>query len=158
MRVLCVCLGNICRSPTAEGVLRELARRESPQLVTAVDSAGTAGYHVGDPPDPRAVAIARERGYDLSHLRARQVSRRDFMEFDLVLAMDRANLEALQRRSPSDARARLGLFLEFTGATAIDEVPDPYYGDRSDFLRVLELVEEGARALLAHLREQRRQP
>lgn len=158
MRVLCVCLGNICRSPTAEGVLRELARRESPQLVTVVDSAGTAGYHVGDPPDPRTVSIARERGYDLSSLRARQISHRDFVEFDLILAMDKANLDTLQQRAPRDARARLGLFLQFAGAAPADEVPDPYYGDRSDFLRVIELVEQGARALLAHLREQRTRP
>lgn len=158
MRVLCVCLGNICRSPTAEGVLRELARQQSPQLVTAVDSAGTAGYHVGDPPDPRTVAIARERGYELSDLRARQVSQRDFIEFDLILAMDRANLQALQQRVPGDARARLGLFMEFAGTASGDEVPDPYYGDRRDFLHVLELVEQGARALLAHLREQRTRP
>jgi protein-tyrosine phosphatase len=152
MRVLCVCLGNICRSPTAEGVLRELARREDPQIVTAVDSAGTAGYHIGDPPDPRTVAAARERGYDLSTLRARQVSRRDFTEFDLILAMDRANLTALQRLAPPDQRHRLGLFLQFAGTHA--EVPDPYYGGRDDFELVLDLVEQGARALLAHLREQ----
>jgi protein-tyrosine phosphatase len=152
MRVLCVCLGNICRSPTAEVVLREIARREAPQLITAVDSAGTASYHVGDPPDPRTVAAAWQRGYDLSTLRARQVSRRDFTEFDLILAMDRANLTALQRIAPPDRRSRLGLFLQFTGAHA--EVPDPYYGGRDDFELVLDLVEQGARALLAHLREQ----
>lgn len=154
MRVLCVCLGNICRSPTAEGVLRELARREAPQLVTAVDSAGTAGYHVGDPPDPRTVAAARQRGYDLSTLRARQVSRRDFTEYDLILAMDRANLAALQRAAPGAAQGRLGLFLQFAAGREGDEVPDPYYGGHADFERVLDLVEQGARALLAHLREQ----
>jgi protein-tyrosine phosphatase len=152
MRVLCVCLGNICRSPTAEGVLRELARREAPQLLTAVDSAGTAGYHVGDPPDPRTVAAALERGYDLSTLRARQVDRRDFTEFNLILAMDRSNLTALQRVAPPEQRHRLGLFLQFADPHL--EVPDPYYGSRDDFERVLDLVEQGARALLAHLREQ----
>jgi len=155
MRVLCVCLGNICRSPTAEGVLRELARREAPQLVTAVDSAGTAGYHVGDPPDPRTVAAARTRGYDLSTLRARQVHERDFSEFDLILAMDRANLATLRRFAPATAHDRLGLFLQFSQSGADAEVPDPYYGGRDDFERVLDLVEQGARALLAHLREQR---
>lgn len=155
MRILCVCLGNICRSPTAEAVLREIAAREAPQLITAVDSAGTAGYHIGEPPDPRSVAIARERGYDLAALRARQVSSRDFDAFDLVLAMDRANLAALQAMAPAAGRARLALFLQHARA-AVDEVPDPYYGDRSAFERVLDLVEEGSRALLAHLSKQAR--
>jgi protein-tyrosine phosphatase len=156
MRILCVCLGNICRSPTAEGVLRDIAAREAPQLVKTVDSAGTAGYHVGEPPDPRSVAIARERGYDLSQLRARQVSRRDFEQFDLILAMDRANLTALRALEPAAPRARLALFLQYTGSVAGAEVPDPYYGERGDFERVLDLVEEGSRALLAHLNEQAR--
>jgi protein-tyrosine phosphatase len=155
MRILCVCLGNICRSPTAEAVLRDIAAREAPQLITAVDSAGTAGYHIGAPPDPRSVAIARERGYDLAPLRARQVSRRDFGEFDLMLAMDRSNLAALQAIAPAAGRARLALFLHHARAMG-DEVPDPYYGDRSDFERVLDLVEQGSRALLAHLGEQAR--
>jgi protein-tyrosine phosphatase len=154
MRVLCVCLGNICRSPTAEGVLREIARREAPQLITAVDSAGTAGYHVGDPPDPRTVAAARSRGYDLSELRARQVHERDFSGFDLILAMDRSNLATLRRVAPTTAHDRLGLFLQYSHGGAHAEVPDPYYGGRDDFELVLDLVEQGARALLAHLREQ----
>jgi protein-tyrosine phosphatase len=156
MRVLCVCLGNICRSPTAEGVLRDIAAREAPQLITTVDSAGTAGYHVGEPPDPRSVAIARERGYELSALRARQVSRSDFEQFDLMLAMDRANLAALRALAPARSPARLALFLHYTGIGAGDEVPDPYYGERGDFERVLDLVEQGSRALLAHLSEQAR--
>jgi protein-tyrosine phosphatase len=156
MRVLCVCLGNICRSPTAEGVLRDIAAREAPQLITTVDSAGTAGYHVGEPPDPRSVAIARERGYELSALRARQVSRSDFEQFDLMLATDRANLAALRALAPARSPARLALFLHYAGVGAGDEVPDPYYGERGDFERVLDLVEQGSRALLAHLSEQAR--
>ncbi|MCU0899664.1 MAG: low molecular weight phosphotyrosine protein phosphatase, partial [Cypionkella sp.] len=142
--------------PTAEGVLRDIAAREAPQLITTVDSAGTAGYHVGEPPDPRSVAIARERGYELSALRARQVSRSDFEQFDLMLAMDRANLAALRALAPARSPARLALFMHYAGVGAGDEVPDPYYGERGDFERVLDLVEQGGRALLAHLSEQAR--
>lgn len=154
MRVLCVCLGNICRSPMAEAVLRALAARESPGLITMVDSAGTAGYHVGEPPDPRSIAAARRRGYDLSSLRARQVSAADFHRFDLLLAMDRDNLEALERARPRGASARIDLFLAYAADLGIDEVPDPYYGPPDGFDRVLDLVERGARSLLAALREQ----
>ncbi|HYL71856.1 MAG TPA: low molecular weight protein-tyrosine-phosphatase, partial [Candidatus Dormibacteraeota bacterium] len=101
MRVLFVCLGNICRSPTAEAVLRALAAREAPELALEVDSAGTAAYHVGEPPDPRTRQAAARRGYDLSALRARIVEPEDFERFDLILAMDRENLRVLRRRAPS---------------------------------------------------------
>ena len=100
MNVLFVCLGNICRSPTAHGVFRAIVEREAPGLVQSVDSAGTADYHVGDPPDPRTCRVAAQRGYDLSDLRARQVKRADFERFELLLAMDRANLAALQALAP----------------------------------------------------------
>src|ERR1700752_472910 len=112
-RVLFVCLGNICRSPTAEAVLRAVAAREAPELDLEVDSAGTAGYHVGEPPDPRTRQAAARRGYDLGALRARVVEPADFERFDLILAMDRENLGALRRRAPASARERLRLFLEF---------------------------------------------
>jgi len=148
--VLFVCLGNICRSPTAEGVLRAIAAREYPGLMLDVDSAGTADYHVGEPPDRRTVAAARRRGYDLAGLRARQVQPEDFNRFDFVLAMDRANLEALARLRPEDARARLALFLDFAPDSG-SEVPDPYYGSVEDFERVIELCESGARGLLDSL-------
>src|SRR5690349_3485697 len=148
--VLFVCLGNICRSPTAEGVLRAVAAREYPGLMLEVDSAGTADYHVGEPPDRRTVAAARRRGYDLAGLRARQVRPEDFHRFDYVLAMDRANLAALERLRPSDANARLALFLEFA-PESVAEVPDPYYGGDEDFERVLDLCESGARGLLKSL-------
>ena len=156
MRVLFVCLGNICRSPTAEAVLRALAAREAPELVLEVDSAGTAGYHVGQPPDPRTRAAAARRGYDLSTLRARTVEPADFERFDLILAMDRENLTVLRRRAPIEARERLRLFLEFAPGNAPEEVPDPYYGGPNGFEEVLDLVEAATRGLLAHRRESTR--
>lgn len=156
MKVLFVCLGNICRSPTAEGVLRALAAREAPELMIEVDSAGTAGYHVGQPPDPRTRQAAARRGYDLSTLRARIVEPGDFERFDLILAMDHENLEVLRRRAPGHARERLRLFLEFAPDGAPDEVPDPYYGGPNGFEEVLDLVEAATRGLLEHLRRRPR--
>ena len=155
MRILFVCLGNICRSPTAEAVLRALAAREAPELPLEVDSAGTAAYHVGQPPDPRTRAAAARRGYDLSALRARTVEPGDFERFDLILAMDRENLQDLRRRAPSHAHERLRLFLEFA-PDAPEDVPDPYYGGPNGFEEVLDLVEAATRALLAHLRQRPR--
>jgi protein-tyrosine phosphatase len=151
VRILFVCLGNICRSPTAEGVVRALAAREFPALKVDVDSAGTAGYHVGEPPDRRTVAAARRRGYDLGGLRARQVEHADFERFDYVLAMDRANLAELESLSPAGAAARLALFMEFAPGSDFTEVPDPYYGGIEDFERVLDLCEAAARGLLTQL-------
>jgi protein-tyrosine phosphatase len=156
MRILFVCLGNICRSPTAEAVLRALAAREAPELDLEVDSAGTAGYHIGEPPDPRTRQAAARRGYDLGALRARIVEPADFERFDLILAMDRENLSMLRRRAPSSARERLRLFLEFAPEGAVEDVPDPYYGGPNGFEEVLDLVEEAARGLLAHLRQRAR--
>ncbi len=154
MRVLFVCLGNICRSPTAEGVFRELLRREAPSLASRciVDSAGTADYHIGAPPDRRTVAAAKARGYDLSALRARQLDPEDFEQFDLLLAMDRANAAELRARAPSRALERIQLFLEFAPELGLEEVPDPYYGSHADFVRVVDLAEAGARGLLAHVK------
>jgi protein-tyrosine phosphatase len=149
--VLFVCLGNICRSPTAEGVLRAIAAREFPGLALDIDSAGTANYHVGEPPDRRTVSAARRRGFDLAGLRARQVQLDDFSRYNHVLAMDRANLAELERLAPSGATARLALFLEFAPEANELEVPDPYYGGVEDFERVLDLCELGARGLLARL-------
>jgi protein-tyrosine phosphatase len=156
MRILFVCLGNICRSPTAEGVLRALAAREAPELALQVDSAGTAAYHVGEPPDPRARQAAARRGYDLTALRARIVEPRDFERFDLILAMDRDNLQVLRRRAPPAAHERLRLFLEFAPEAGPEDVPDPYYGGPNGFEEVLDLVEAAARGLLAHLRQRSR--
>jgi len=150
-KVLLVCLGNICRSPTAEGVLRAIAAREFPALEIEIDSAGTADYHCGEPPDRRTVAAARRRGYDLAGLRARQVQPADFDRFDFVLAMDRSNLAELESRRPQHATAQVALFLEFAPDTGVVEVPDPYYGGIEDFERVLDLCEAAARGLLARL-------
>src|SRR5688572_23904249 len=150
MKVLFVCLGNICRSPTAEGVLRNIAAREYPALKLEIDSAGTAHYHVGEPPDRRTVAAARRRGYDLAGLRARQIQPDDFHRFDFVLAMDRANLSELESRRLG-ATAEVALFMSFAADSEYDEVPDPYYGGTEDFERVLDLCEAAARGLLARL-------
>jgi protein-tyrosine phosphatase len=149
-RVLFVCLGNICRSPTAEGVLRGIAAREFPKVPLYVDSAGTANYHVGEPPDRRSIAAARRRGYEIASLRARQLAATDFTSFDYVLAMDRANLGQMNAVQPDARSARVGLFLEFARLDC-DEVPDPYYGGVEVFERVLDLCEAGARGLLTQL-------
>ncbi len=154
MRILFVCLGNICRSPTAEVVFRAVASREAPDIVLEIDSAGTAGYHVGDQPDRRTRQAAARRGYDMSALRARVVEPRDFEYFDLILAMDRENLRALERRSPPHTRDRLRLFLDFAPQTGISEVPDPYYGGPNGFEDVLDLIEAASRGLVQHLRDQ----
>jgi protein-tyrosine phosphatase len=153
MRILFVCLGNICRSPSAEAVMRAIAAREAPELTIEVDSAGTAGYHIGAPPDARSQEAARRRGYDMSPLRARVVEPADFERFDLILAMDEHNLATLRQRAPAAYRERVRLFLEFAPEAGMDEVPDPYYGGPTGFEHVLDLVEDAARGLITHLRE-----
>jgi protein-tyrosine phosphatase len=155
MKILFVCLGNICRSPSAEAVFRAIAAREAPELELEVDSAGTAGYHIGDAPDERSQAAARRRGYDMAPLRARVIEAADFERFDLILAMDTNNLEVLRRRAPTGYRERVRLFLEFAPDCGLDEVPDPYYGGPTGFEQVLDLVEEASRGLLSHLRKGR---
>jgi protein-tyrosine phosphatase len=150
-RVLFVCLGNICRSPTAEGVIRAIAASEYPELALSAASAGTANYHVGEPPDRRTVAAARRRGYDLSAQRAREICPDDYERFDYVLAMDRANLAVLERQRPHGAMAAVGLFLDFAPGSGFLEVPDPYYGGAEEFERVLDLCEAGAHGLLRKL-------
>ncbi len=155
--VLFVCMGNICRSPTAEGVFRKLHQKLAPELGISVDSAGTHAYHVGEPPDARAVLTAQLHGIDISAHRGRVISLRDFTEFDYILAMDHANLRRLQAMQPHDSRARMHLLLAFANDTRTDEVPDPYYGGAAGFERILELVERGGIGLLRHLcREQGR--
>lgn len=150
IRVLFVCLGNICRSPTADGILRHQLEQAGLHKRVSVDSAGTSGWHIGRGPDPRTVAAARKRGYDLSSLRARQVSAADFAEFDYILAMDHANLADLRAIAPSEYRGHLGLFLEFANQDTV-EVPDPYYGEGDGFERVLDLVEEASSGLVRHI-------
>ena len=152
IRVLFVCLGNICRSPTAEGVFRALVAREGLAHAIATDSAGTADYHIGEPPDPRSRAAALQRGVDISDLRGRQIARDDFVRFHYVLAMDRSNYDTLARLCPKDARERLRLFLDFAADAGLDEVPDPYYGGADGFEYVLDLAEAASAGLLAHIR------
>lgn len=151
-RVLFVCMGNICRSPTAEGVFRKLLAEQAPELDVQIDSAGTHGYHAGAPPDPRACRAAERRGVDLKPLRARQVTAADFAHFELVLAMDEQNLEFLLEACPAEHRSRIRLFLEFAPRLTRRDVPDPYYGGSSGFEHVLDLVEEAAAGLLDYLR------
>jgi protein-tyrosine phosphatase len=153
--VLFVCLGNICRSPTAEGVFRHLVAQEWPTLDVDVDSAGTGDYHSGEPPDMRSQRAAMQRGIDLSGLRARQVSVHDFARFGLILAMDRSNLRALQARRPKASRAEVRLLLEYAGGLDDLEVPDPYFGGQDGFERVLDLVTLAARGLISALQQRR---
>lgn len=148
--VLFVCLGNICRSPTAHGVFRELVARRGLSEQIEIDSAGTAAYHVGNPPDQRSAACALQRGYDLSDLRARQAVRRDFLRFDYILAMDAQNLSDLRGICPGDYQGHLGLFLDFANLADAD-VPDPYYGGPEGFDHVLDLVESASEGLLNHI-------
>ena len=157
MKILFVCLGNICRSPTAEIVFREIVAREAPDLGIEIDSAGTAAYHVGSPPDSRSRQAALRRGYDMSALRARVVEAQDFRLYDLILAMDRQNFDTLRQRAPPAAHARIRLFLEFAPDSEVTDVPDPYYGGPNGFEEVLDLVEVAARGLLKHVRTEARQ-
>ncbi len=154
LHILMVCMGNICRSPTAEGVLRRRLQEAGLAHRGIVDSAGTHGYHVGEPPDRRAQEAAAARGYDLSRLIGRQVSVQDFHDFDLILAMDRANLTHLERISPPQHRHKLKLFLSYSRRYPGHEVPDPYYGGRDGFERVLDMVEDAADGLLDSLRRE----
>ena len=150
-RVLFVCMGNICRSPTAEGVFRKVLQERAPQLYVEVDSAGTHAYHVGEAPDPRACRAALQRGVDLTKQRARQVTEADFERFDLVLAMDPLNRAYLRELSPPEQHGRIRLFLEFAPHLGRDDVPDPYYGGTNGFEYVLDLSEQASIGLIEHL-------
>lgn len=151
MRVLFVCLGNICRSPTAEGVFRQRLQKAGLESQVLVDSAGTGDWHVGKAPDRRTTLAAQQRNYDLSTLRARQFVVEDFSRFDLVLAMDHSNLRNLQALRPATGVAELDLFLR-RYQLELDEVPDPYYGGADGFEQVLDLIEQASDALLAEVR------
>ncbi|MEM8683759.1 MAG: low molecular weight protein-tyrosine-phosphatase, partial [Pseudomonadota bacterium] len=148
--ILFVCMGNICRSPTAEGVFRHVASAANAAENLDIDSAGTHAYHVGEPPDRRSQAAAERRGYSLSSIRARRVSREDFESFDLILAMDKLNVETLKAASDAEHHHKIRLFLDYsTGPES--EVPDPYYGGETGFEYVLDLGEDAARELLKDL-------
>lgn len=151
-KVLFICLGNICRSPTAEGVFRAQVAGAGLTEVIGIDSAGTAAWHIGKAPDKRAQAAASRRGYDLTGLRGRQVALADFSAFDYVLAMDRSNLADLLAQCPSAQRHKVRLFLSFSSQWQDHEVPDPYYGGDDGFDQVLDMVEDAARGLLNDIR------
>jgi protein-tyrosine phosphatase len=151
-RVLMVCMGNICRSPTAEGVLRAKLAQAGLGERVAVDSAGTHGYHTGEAPDPRAIAAAARRGYDIARLQARPVHVRDFERFHWLLPMDHANRAWLTQRKPAESAAELRLLMGFAGHNpGVEEVPDPYYGGPAGFDKVLDLVEDACDGFVAHL-------
>jgi protein-tyrosine phosphatase len=155
VRILFVCMGNICRSPTAEGVMRHVLREEGLEDVIEVDSAGTGSWHVGNPPDSRSAEAARARGIALQG-EARQVTHEDFEEFDLLLCADRENVAALRRIAPLGTEENVRLLREYDPDSAGDDdldVPDPYYGDGDGFEHVLDLVDAACRGLVAELRE-----
>ncbi|MBK6630308.1 MAG: low molecular weight phosphotyrosine protein phosphatase [Betaproteobacteria bacterium] len=154
-RILFVCMGNICRSPTAEGVTRNILLINKMDDFIKVDSAGTHAYHSGEPPDPRTCATAMKRGVDLSDQRARKVSPEDFARFDLLLAMDRDNLEQLKRGARPEHHAKLGLFMNYATRFDTDEIPDPYFGTEKGFELVLDMAEDAARGLIAALQRQK---
>jgi protein-tyrosine phosphatase len=148
-------MGNICRSPTAEGVFRKLINAHGLDAQFVVDSAGTHDYHIGAPPDRRAIAAAAYRAVDISGLRARQVEVEDFAKFDLLLAMDRDNLTLLLQKAPSQYRERARLLLDFAPELPEREVPDPYYGGPEGFERVLDLLETATNGLLQYSQQQK---
>lgn len=150
--VLFVCLGNICRSPTAQGVFERLVAEHGLSYAIEVDSAGTAGWNVGAAPDPRSIRAAGRRGIDISHQRARQITRRDLEHFDHVLTMDRDNLRAVRQLAGGNHNCHIGLLLDFAPHLGLSDVPDPYYGESQDFENVLDLIEAAASGLLAQIR------
>jgi protein-tyrosine phosphatase len=149
--VLFVCAGNICRSPTAEAVFRVMATRAGIADRLRIDSAGTQGHHVGQPPDSRAVRAAKARGFDMPRLRARQVTSEDFLRFHWIFAMDRANLRALIELRPPEYAGSLGLYLDLVPDLSARDVPDPYYGGAAGFERLLDLMEPASEALAIKL-------
>ncbi len=151
--VLFVCMGNICRSPTAQAVFEHLVATQGLHEQIRVDSAGTHAYHVGEQPDTRSQDAARERGIDMSGQRARRVSMDDFERFDYVLAMDKSNYNDLKRLASPAQRKRIFLFMEFASEMGVREVPDPYYGGSHGFERVLNLVESASEGLLLHIKK-----
>ena len=156
MKVLFVCMGNICRSPTAEGVFRKMAIENGLSGKLEIDSAGTHGYHAGLPPDSRATAHAAKRGVDLTALRAREVVPGDFVRYDYVIAMDEENIRHLKAICPEHLAGKIELLLDYADTSNRREVPDPYQGKAKDFELVLDLIEQGCRGLVNRLIEQRR--
>ena len=153
-KILFVCWGNICRSPSAEGFFRHHLLKSHITKLTETDSAATHSYHLGYPPDPRAVSEAGNFGVDITQLRARKISPADFAEFDLILGMDQHNLALLEQMRPLDSRAETGLMMEYASESGFDEVPDPYYGSQKDFVLMCELLELATRNLVLRLESQ----
>jgi protein-tyrosine phosphatase len=152
--ILFVCLGNICRSPLAEGVFRDLAAREGVEV--EVDSAGTGDWHLGHPPDKRAQAVATKNGVDIRELRARMITAGDFRRFDYIVAMDACNLANLEAMRPEGVRAKVGRLLDYTSEAGVPDVPDPYYGGPEGFEETYTLVMAGAKGLLEHVKGEQR--
>jgi len=149
--VVFVCMGNICRSPTAEGVFRHVVKQRNMQDVISIDSAGTHAYHIGESPDSRSQATAKSRGVDLSAQRARKVEENDFERFDYVIAMDRSNYENLKQLATPEQQEKLHLFMDFTNDWDNAEVPDPYYGGGDGFTNVFDMVQSASEGLLDHI-------
>jgi len=152
-KILFVCTGNICRSPSAEGVFRHLADEAGLSAMVQVDSAGTHDFHAGEAPDARALAVTRKRGYDISHCVSRQVRQEDFHEFDLILAMDWENLSALQQRCPKPYHYKLMLLMRFANEFEEATIPDPYYGGAEGFTKMLDYIEDACQGVLELVRK-----
>jgi len=152
--ILFVCTGNICRSPAAEGVFRHYAGQNGLAERLSIDSAGTHGYHIGEPPDRRAIAAALSRGVKIGGLRARRVKQEDFNEFDLMIAMDTSHYDILSRMAPKQGRSKLGMFMDFAPEAGLSDVADPYYGGPEDFERMMDVIESGVNGILRHLQQE----
>mgnify|MGYP002641000871 FL=1 len=153
VKVLFVCMGNICRSPTAEGAFRKLVTDEKLDASIFIDSAGTHAYHIGSPPDNRAQDTALKRDIDLSSLRGRKFTEQDYYEFDYLIAMDESNFRDMKSLDPSDGKGQLSLFMDFSTEHSETEVPDPYYGGNKGFERVFDMVQDASQGLLEHIRK-----
>jgi len=149
--VLFVCTGNICRSPTAEGVFRKLVLQAELKERILIESAGTISFHTGEAPDPRAQESAKKRGIDLSNLRARQINAQDFDTVDFLITLDRSHLEAMQEQAPEDCTAKIRLLMDYAAQSDIEDVPDPYYGGPGGFEEVLDMIEVAATGLLQEI-------
>lgn len=155
IRVLFVCLGNICRSPTAEGVFRDLVGREGLSEKIATDSCGTGGWHIGHPPDERAREEAKRRGIDIDDLKARKTHSSDFTDFDFIMAMDDSNFKNLTLMCPPEHVSKIYMFLSFASDVGVREVPDPYYGGPDGFSDVFDMIDAASNGLLQHIRDTR---
>ena len=153
-RILCVCTGNICRSPMAEGILRDRLHKAGLSQSIQIDSAGIQGYHVGESPDIRAQNVAKHHGIDLKGIRSRRFNDEDFELYDMIFAMDMGHYKSLQMRSPANANASVELFLEYAGCEGCFEVPDPYYGTSDDFEDVFQLLAQNTPAVIAAIQEE----